>query len=225
MADLIWPFADKQATQQGRTDEGWDLVFPQPGLGVINVAAGTLHMAGPDPGGFGTDYPVLKLDTPITVNGQTFTSIYYGHTHMIVPPGHYAQGITIARTGGGSQPLGGSGAPGEVEIGFGDPNVPKGQPGSISFNYGPLMKQALGGAVSNITGADQSGASLFGDSAGALAGIGSSLGDIAKSLTGFATITAWLTKESSWVRILAGTAGSILVFTGIWTIGKEVRSG
>lgn len=216
---LVWPFADKAATQQGRTDQGWDLIFPQPGLGVINVAAGTIHKAGPDPGGFGIDYPVLKLDQPISIGGHTFDSIYYGHTHMTVAPGHYEQGVVIARTGGGSQPLGGSGAPGEVEIGFGDPNVP----GGISFSYGPLMKQALTDANSVITGADQSGASLFGDAAGGLSDIAGALGNIADIAGKIGKLAIWLTVPTHWTRIFAGSFGIIFVFFGLSMIAKEVR--
>lgn len=157
---LVWPFPTRNPSQEHRTDEGWDLIGP-PGGDVLAVAPGTFHMARPNPGGFGNDYPVEHLDTPIMVAGQSFSDVYYGHTHMVVPPGHYDSGVLIAHAGGGPYPLGGSGAVGEVEIGFGDPNVA----GGIQYRYGPLMKEALNGAVAGGTVLSPSGPQLAGGSA------------------------------------------------------------
>lgn len=138
-AGLMWPFPTRSADQVGRTDEGLDLVSA-PGGPVRAVAAGTVHrplMA--DPGGFGTDYAIETLDTPVTVHGRTFREVYYGHTHTTTV-GHVDAGQVIARTGGGGLPRGGNGELGEVEIGFGNPNAV----GGISWAWGQLMKAALG---------------------------------------------------------------------------------
>lgn len=136
---LAWPFPVRSAAQVGRTDEGLDLVS-SPGGPVLAVASGTVRRpAMADPGGFGYDYAIETLDAPVTVNGRTFREVYYGHTHATTT-GHVSAGETVARTGGGGLPRGGNGEPGEVEIGFGNPNAV----GGISWANGPLMKAALG---------------------------------------------------------------------------------
>lgn len=133
---LVWPFETRSTSQIGRVDEGWDLVAA-PGAAVKAVVGGTVHgPARPDPGGFGYDYAIERLDSPITVGGRTFTDIYYGHTH-VSKTGHVQQGETIAHVGGGGYPRGGNGEAGEVEIGLGNPNV------AISWSWGSLMKQLL----------------------------------------------------------------------------------
>lgn len=135
---LLWPFEVKSASQMGRTDEGWDLVST-PGCPVLAVASGVVHNpTTADPGGFGYDYAIEHLDNAITVMGRTFQDIYYGHTHLSAT-GHVNAGQIIAHTGGGGYGRGGDGELGEVEIGFGNPNVG----GGISWNYGPIMRAAL----------------------------------------------------------------------------------
>src|SRR6478609_7368111 len=75
-----WPFADKSATQPNRVDQGWDMQNNDANAKVYAVASGTVSMNhGPDPCGFGPYYPLIHLDTPITVNGRTYTDMYYGH--------------------------------------------------------------------------------------------------------------------------------------------------
>lgn len=133
---LVWPFESRSSSQIGRTDEGWDLVS-NPGSVVKAVASGTIHgPARQDPGGFGYDYAIEHLDTPVVVGGRTFADIYYGHTHLSAS-GHVEQGQSIAHTGGGGYPRGGNGEAGEVEIGLGNPNV------AISWSWGSLMRQLL----------------------------------------------------------------------------------
>lgn len=68
-----------------------------------------------------------------------------------------------------------------------------------------------------VNSPDGSGGSVLG-------GIGTGLSGIATSLTGFAAMTAWLSKESSWVRIISGVFGSILVLMGAAMIAKEVHT-
>lgn len=222
MADmLIWPFPHRDPSQEGRTDQGWDLVGP-PGGPVRAVASGTFHMAGPDPGGFGTDYPVQTLDQPITFQGHTFNEIYYGHTHMAVPPGHYDQGTVIAHTGGGGLPAGGSGSLGEVELGFGDPN----KPGGISQSYGGIMRAAMLGAVNMANGGDPGTAvAATVDPYAGLSAVGSAISGIASSLSGFNKMMTWISIPNHWTRILSGGVGIVLVFMGIMMLGREVRSG
>ncbi|MGH7743500.1 MAG: hypothetical protein ACREQ5_01580 [Candidatus Dormibacteria bacterium] len=216
---LLWPFPSRNPQQEGRTDEGWDLVST-PGGPVLTVAPGTIHKAGPDPGGFGVDYPVQTLDQPITIGGKTFDTIYYGHTHMTVTPGHYGAGMAIARTGGGGQPLGGSGSPGEVEIGFGDPN----KAGGISNTYGPLMKQALNGAGA-ASGGD-TGGGVLGAISGAYNDLTNPITAVGDAITGAMApfkVFLWFTQANHWVRIFAGGFGVVFVFFGVSMLAKEIH--
>lgn len=217
---LLWPFPTRSPQQEGRTDQGWDLVGP-PGGPVIAVASGTIHKAGPDPGGFGTDYPVMTLDNPYIVNGKKFTDIYYGHTHMAVPPGHVNAGQVIAHTGGGGFPQGGSGTLGEVEIGFGNPNAP----GGIHTEYGPYMKAALQGAgtASQFGGPGDAGTAVASGPGDLAAGF---LDPIAKTLADLAApfkVFLWFTQANHWVRLFAGGFGVMFVFFGVSMLAKEMH--
>ena len=130
--NLVWPFPTKDPSQMGRTDQGWDLVST-PGGEVRAIAAGTIHGPTiPDANGFGSDYAIEHLDSPI----RGFTDVYYGHTHLALT-GHVPAGAVIAHTGGGGYPRGGNGELGEVEVGFGNPNT------GVPWSNGPLMKAAL----------------------------------------------------------------------------------
>src|SRR6516162_4077705 len=90
---FVWPFPTKDPSQYQRVDQGWDLKGP---IGpVLAVAAGTVRIAGPDPGGFGNRYPVLWLDQPVAGG----PAVYYGHVVPIVPSGtHVIAGQPIATT-------------------------------------------------------------------------------------------------------------------------------
>ncbi len=92
---------------------------------MLAVLPGTVYsqktLSHADGGGFGSDYPVIKLDTPITVDvggkQTSFTAIYYGHTHMIadLEGKHVDAGQPIAKT----DPKGVGGSdPNWVEVGF-----------------------------------------------------------------------------------------------------------
>lgn len=133
---FVWPFPTKDPSQYQRVDQGWDLKGP---IGpVLAVAAGTVQIAGPDPGGFGNRYPVLYLDQAVSGG----PAVYYGHVVPTVPAGtHVMAGAPIATTAFG--PQGNATEWGWLEIGFWN-NGPTGN--------GALMKQMLlGSSVGTAT--------------------------------------------------------------------------
>src|SRR5882724_759369 len=112
-----WPLETKNPSQYGRVDQGWDL-FANKIANILAVVPGVVHMhICTGNCGFGPDFPVLILDTPITVNGHTYKYIYYGHTHTerSVVGKHVNAGDVISHTAG--VPIGAS-APNQFEIGF-----------------------------------------------------------------------------------------------------------
>jgi len=106
-----WPFPIKSPLQINRVDQGFDLEYNQP-TNVLAVAPGTVSIAGHDPGGFGVDYPLLTLDSPIC----GYSQIYYGHVHVLQSAlgTHLNTGDTIANT----DPHGVNSKPNWLEIGF-----------------------------------------------------------------------------------------------------------
>jgi len=135
-----WPFPKRDWSQQFRqVDEGIDLQYPgTTPVPVRAVAAGKVVVLGPDPakdGGFGTAYPGLVLDHPVTVGGSTFTEIYYGHTFPA--PGkvghHVHRGEVIGHTGGAHSGGNAYSDSNWLEIGFFPP----------SYAHGPLMRKWL----------------------------------------------------------------------------------
>lgn len=92
----VWPAGTP--VKWGRTDEGIDGTVP-PGTAALAIGAGVVHLLH-DPSGFGSPYAVLSLDQPITVGGQSFSAVYYGHLFPTVADGaHVTQGQTIATAG------------------------------------------------------------------------------------------------------------------------------
>ena len=120
-----WPFKDKSPSQFNRIDGGWDLRYKSP-TEVLAMTSGTVYhqktLSHANGGGFGPDWPVVKLDTPVTTNvsgkPRTFTHIYYGHVHII--PGldgkHVNAGDPIAKTDPNGNPPGVP--PNWLEVGF-----------------------------------------------------------------------------------------------------------
>jgi hypothetical protein len=113
-----WPFRTKSPSQYRRIDEGWDLQNNQVAE-VLAMAPGTISQARPNPGGFGPNYPLETLDTPVL----GYKMFYYGHVHIV--PGivgkHVNTGDVIAHT----EPSGNisAGLPNWLEVGFWDPSV------------------------------------------------------------------------------------------------------
>ena len=129
---LVWPFATKDTAQYKRTDQGWDIQTAAGG-NVYAIAAGTINLYKPNPGGFGNDYPVEQLDSTL---GGPSDFVYYGHVHMItgLDKQHVKAGDLIAHTNT-TDPENGSAAPaGWLEIGFAVPNsdqpIAQTEPGS-----------------------------------------------------------------------------------------------
>lgn len=137
MTAPIWPFPTENSSQFRRVDQGWDLQYAgTTPVDVLAVESGTLETGGPDPGGFGTSYPVLKLDTPI--NGHN--AIYYGHTFpdMTLIGQHVSQGQPIGKTGGAHSGGDAYSDPNWLEIGFWPPGA---------MGTGQAMKDWLSGAT------------------------------------------------------------------------------
>lgn len=120
-----WPFKDKSPSQFNRIDGGWDLRYKGP-TEVLAILPGTVYhqnvLSHANGGGFGPDYAVVKLDTPVSVavsgKQQTFIAIYYGHVHIL--PGisgkHVNAGDPIAKTDPNGNP---PGVPSNwLEVGF-----------------------------------------------------------------------------------------------------------
>jgi hypothetical protein len=160
----VWPFPTKSTTQfctdgictdpthddpQHRVDEGWDMVN-LPGGGVVRaIAAGTIVRSQSDRGGFGNDFPVESLDSP--VSGAPSHTIYYGHVTIAsdVLNKHVNAGDVIGTTQTMNQGDGSNGPAGALEIGFMDDNdgYPVGHwQGSFPTPAGLTMKQLLFGA-------------------------------------------------------------------------------
>ncbi len=120
-----WPFKDKSPSQFNRIDGGWDLQYKTT-TDVLAVLPGKIYnqrtLSHASGGGFGGDYPVVKLDTPLSVKvsgkDTSFIAIYYGHVHMkknLKDGDHVNAGDPIATT----DPNGVGGAPPNwVEVGF-----------------------------------------------------------------------------------------------------------
>lgn len=97
-----WPFGDRSKTMLERVDQGYDLEFDTSNATVYAVADGTINLDhGPNPcnggTGFGNTYPIEVLNKPITVNGRTYTQIYYGHVND-TKTGPVTAGEAIAQT-------------------------------------------------------------------------------------------------------------------------------
>lgn len=122
----IWPFpGGVDWSQFRRDDEGVDLQYPgTTPVAILAIVPGTLHIAGPDPNGFGVAYPLLELDEP----ELGFTAIYYGHTFLDynVVGKHVRQGQVIGRTGGASSGGNAAGLSNWLEIGFWVPTLGNG---------------------------------------------------------------------------------------------------
>lgn len=123
---IIWPFAVRSdgpnpgqewSGQWRRIDQGQDLQadaeapsMPNGVMPVLAQGAGIVRWWH-DPNGFGQNYPVLYLDTPIDDSPNApIQIIYYGHVYPTVADNiHVAQGDEIAHTladpGGGAAGL------------------------------------------------------------------------------------------------------------------------
>jgi hypothetical protein len=149
---VVWPYQTKAPTQFNRVDQGWDLEYTSMGNPVYAVVSGTINYDhGPNPcnggTGFGDTYPLEVLDKPVTVNGRTYTEIYYGHVNGIqsLNGKKVTAGTVIAHT---YQCVLSSGAfiP-WLEIGFWGPGGPVGQavtPCSIDTVGGSLASTQAG---------------------------------------------------------------------------------
>jgi murein DD-endopeptidase MepM/ murein hydrolase activator NlpD len=114
---LVWPFTTKDSALYNRVDQGWDIQDKDPGALVYAIADGTLHVYTPDPGGFGNDYPVEKLDKSI---GGPTDWVYYGHVHILsgLNGQHVSAGQLIAHTNKTDPENGSAAPPGWLELGF-----------------------------------------------------------------------------------------------------------
>lgn len=97
-----WPFAEKSKTLIERIDQGQDLEYDTSNATIYAVADGTINLDhGDDPcdggAGFGDTYPIEVLDTPIHIDGRTYTQIYYGHVND-TKLGRVTAGDAIAQT-------------------------------------------------------------------------------------------------------------------------------
>jgi hypothetical protein len=142
-----WPFAKKDPSTFRRIDQGWDFQGSSPQI-VYAVAAGKVTKANNDPSGFGDFYPYETLDTPVTVQGRKYVSIYYGHTHYAdgthgtprnVLGTHVNSGDPIAYTYPGC-----CWPANWLEIGFGD-NVPVAHGAAGATIQGLDMEEYLAG--------------------------------------------------------------------------------
>jgi len=143
-----WPFKTKDPSTFRRADQGWDLQGNSPQI-IYAIASGNIYKANNDPQGFGNFYPYEKLDQPITVNGHTYPTVYYGHIHYAdgstqngiklanVIGTHINEGDAIGYTYPGNWPAN------WLEIGFGD-SVPAGS-GAFPTGPGLDMEQYLYG--------------------------------------------------------------------------------
>ncbi len=119
-----WPFAGKSPSQFRRIDQGWDLKYNTT-TQILAILPGTVYsqktLSHSSGGGFGPDYPVVKLDTPVAIDvggqSKTFTHIYYGHVHIL--PGLEGQHVDGGKPIANTDPNGVGGSdPNWVEVGF-----------------------------------------------------------------------------------------------------------
>lgn len=105
---LVSPFPRSSGqVAWGRSDQGVDGVV-KPGSPLLAIGNGVIEIGGPDPGGFGDKYPILKIDND--------GSFYYGHSIPALPQGtrvRAGETIGFANTHG----QGNATTPGAFEIG------------------------------------------------------------------------------------------------------------
>jgi murein DD-endopeptidase MepM/ murein hydrolase activator NlpD len=131
---LVAPFANfNLGNSYQHDDQGVDM---QTAVNTPVLAAASGHIEiHHDPNGFGPDYAVLMLDTPIKGN----TGIYYGHVAPDVADGtHVDAGQQIAHTQPGGPQAGNATQDGWLEMGFWGPKGPTGD--------GAAMHEILGSA-------------------------------------------------------------------------------
>lgn len=102
-----------------RIDQGQD-IKTTPGGPILAPAAGIVVGVKTNPGGFGENYPIIRItDKTSPLFGK---EIYIGHTHSTVKVGqHFQAGQTISLTGHGTPKEGNARTPGWAEIGFWPP--------------------------------------------------------------------------------------------------------
>lgn len=101
MTAFTFPFLrSAKISSHWTLDQGVDIAAPG-GTPLLAVGSGTIVQEGI--GGFGPNAPILKLDTPLSVNGKTLDYVYYGHTGSdLVPVGaHVSAGQQISEVGAG----------------------------------------------------------------------------------------------------------------------------
>jgi murein DD-endopeptidase MepM/ murein hydrolase activator NlpD len=100
---VVSPIPKRQSLSWSRIDQGQDVETT--GHGVYNAMASGTVTYGSNPGGWGIQFPILRLDKPLKLGGITVHSIFYGHLKPLVAEGtHVSAG----------QPIGGAG---HAEIG------------------------------------------------------------------------------------------------------------
>jgi hypothetical protein len=156
-----------------RTDQGVDFKTT-PGGAIVAPYAGVVHLARPNPGGFGTHYPTITF-TEGPWKGQTW---YIGHTFAL-RTGLVRKGDPISRTGHGTESWVGNatGIPGHAEIG----RLLAGG-GYPSMSAGAAVKNlVLGGAGTSASGVETKG--LASDILGAApAAVAGAAGDTASGI-------------------------------------------
>jgi murein DD-endopeptidase MepM/ murein hydrolase activator NlpD len=124
----------------GRTDDGVDLEDAPDGAAVYSMTPGVVTAVASDPGGFGPNYPVIR----VTKGPLTGQYIYYGHVaaSLVKVGRHVMPGQPIAVMGhtGDAVGLG----HGHIEIGFSDSS------GDPLNHHGPVAWTPSGAAMRHV---------------------------------------------------------------------------
>lgn len=97
-----------------RVDQGQD-IKTRPGGGIIAPGHGYVVATPTDPGGFGSNYPVVHF----TSGPLAGRDVYIGHTHAVLKVGaHFGPGDVLSHTGFGTPNEGNARTPGWAEIGL-----------------------------------------------------------------------------------------------------------
>jgi hypothetical protein len=157
-----------------RIDQGVDFKT-KPGGPIVAPWPGVVSIARPNPGGFGTHYPLIRF-TGGPHAGETW---YIGHT-LAVKTGAVRAGDVVSHTGTGSESWMGNakGIPGHAEVG-------KWPPGSMSAG-GAVRGIVESGAGTPANAGDFGGTTAAGDAATSSGGDFASdpVGAIVKGLLG-----------------------------------------
>jgi hypothetical protein len=186
----------------GRIDQGVDISQKRP---FSAVAAGTIVYI--DPNFYkGTPAVYERLDQPITVNGRTYTEVYYAETAALVKVGQHVTPGELVTAGG------------DAEIGFASGNLPAGH------------AQHIAGGDATVTTAGKDFSTFLRDiGSGVAVAVGPDLGSAAKSVGNaisggiFGPLESWLTGVGKTVLayvLLVGVAGGLFL-TGLKGLGVK----